>query len=159
MKTATQSLSYRLPATLMLGTILLAGCAMQPPLPVTTQPTPPVKSAAPAPRPAPAATSPYATAPAPTPSVQPAAVKPSGPTGPVDGRTGLHKAALVSVAGSAESQFIVLFRPGQTSSGNISGAPAKLCGSAGVASSRTNSASSGSAMPGVQTMIVKCGAA
>lgn len=134
----------------------LAGC-VQPGIAPVPQATAPAPVATPQ--------QPYRPLPAPIPEdmlktpTETAAPAPAGPTGPLDARTGLHQAALVSVSGSADSQFIVLFRPGRTSGSNISGAPARLCGSAGVSSSRTNSPGSGSAMPGVQTMIVKCGTA
>ena len=135
----------------------LAACAQAP---APTGPQPPVQSAVPQQSLPSRIISPYRTPDTTTSSAPVTSAVPdrSGPSGPLDARTGLHQSALVSVSGSADSQFIVLFRPGQTASSNVDAAPAKLCGSAGVASSRTNSPGSGSAMPGVQTMIVKCGA-
>lgn len=84
---------------------------------------------------------------------------PPVPTGPVDGRSGLHQASVISITGDADSRFTLLFRPAQTEPSRIEGAPAKLCGDRGVANSRTNTPGAGSAMPGVQMMIVTCTAA
>ncbi|AUH34977.1 hypothetical protein [Paracoccus tegillarcae] len=148
-------------AALGLIALTLAACAQPIANPAELGPNAPVRSAVPespyraaTSRMRPAQPAPVIAAPIP---VAPAV--PTGPSGPLDARTGLHQSALVSVSGSADSQFIVLFRPGQTDSDSIDTAPGKLCGATGVASSRTNSPGSGSAMPGVQTMIVKCGAA
>ncbi|TRW98357.1 hypothetical protein FNJ84_06150 [Paracoccus sp. M683] len=148
---------------LLLTTLTLAGCAQPFGAGPGTQPQiqPPVQSAVPNRardrltardiEPAPEVGSPVA-------SAVPAR---SGPTGPIDGRTGLHQAALVSISGSADSQYTVLFRPSATDQTHIENAPARLCDEAGraLASSRTNSPGSSSAMPGVQIMIVTCGAA
>ncbi|MFC3288768.1 hypothetical protein [Paracoccus aerius] len=123
-------------------------------------------AAAPAPVPAPSAPAAPAaprvvvpTVPVAPPVAAPAA--PALPTGPVDGRTGLHQASLISVTGDADSRYTVLFRPAQTDAGKIEAAPAQLCRAAGrdVAESRTNKPGAGSAMPGVQMMIVTCSAA
>ena len=83
------------------------------------------------------------------------------PTGPVDGRTGLHQASVIAVSGDADSRFTVLFRPAQTDASKVEAAPAQLCRNAGrgLDSSRTNKPGAGSAMPGVQMMIVTCTAA
>lgn len=143
------------PAT-MLGLVglLLAGCVQ----PTTTAPvTAPPPVAAPRPQ---AATP----APAPAPVTQVAPAAPAAPTrhtGPVDSRTGLQQAALVSISGDVDSRYIVFMRPAQANPGQVEAAPAKLCGQDGrsVANSKTNSPGAGAAMPGVQIMIVECSAA
>ncbi|WP_295048603.1 hypothetical protein [uncultured Paracoccus sp.] len=144
--------SKSLNAAGVLAVLLLAGCMQAVPVaappPVAAVPAvpavPPV--AAPVLRPAP---------PVPVPAV------PAVPTGPVDSRTGLHRASVISVTGDADSRFTVLFRPAQTDAGKISAAPAHVCRQAGrdLGSSRTNTPGAGSAMPGVQMMIVTCAAA
>ncbi|MBU3029944.1 hypothetical protein [Paracoccus marinaquae] len=135
----------------VLAVLVLAGCMVAPPSAMI----------APAPRtPAAAITSPYAPATtAPTAPTLPEV--PAAPTfsGAVDGRTGMRQAAVVAVSGDAGSGYTVLFRPAQTEPASVNGVPGRLCGDTGVASSRTNSPGAGSAMPGVQIMIVKCGAA
>ncbi len=85
----------------------------------------------------------------------------AAPAGPVDARTGLDQAALVSVSGDADSRFNVLFRPEQTQAARVEAMPAKLCAQSNrtVTNSKTNKPGSGSAMPGVQIMIIECGAA
>lgn len=150
--TSPKSLPRSLNAAGLLAALLLAGCVQTVPVsappPVAAAPAvpavPPV--AAPTVRPAP---------PAPIPAA------PAIPAGPVDSRTGLHQAALISVTGDADSRFTVLFRPAQTDAGKISAAPAQLCRQAGrdLKDSRTNKPGAGSAMPGVQMMIVTCTAA
>lgn len=97
-------------------------------------------------------------APVVAPAATPAAVTPRA-SGPIDARTGLHQSAVVAVTGNATRGYSVLFRPAQTDSDKVAAAPAKLCGSAGVASSRNQPPRSGSAMPGVAVMVVTCGAA
>ncbi|WEF23370.1 hypothetical protein [Paracoccus sp. S3-43] len=144
--------SKSLNAAGLLAALLLAGCMQAVPVaappPVAAAPAvptvPPV--AVPTVRPAP---------PVPAPAV------PAIPAGPVDSRTGLHQAALISVTGDADSRFTVLFRPAQTDAGRIEAAPAQLCRGAGrdLKDSRTNKPGAGSAMPGVQMMIVTCAAA
>lgn len=82
--------------------------------------------------------------------------------GPVDSRTGMYQAALVSVMGGADSgRYTVMFRPERSTPAQVDAAPATICAQSGssVVSSRTNSPSSGSAMPGIQIMIVECSAA
>lgn len=137
---------------LLLAVCGLAAC-MQPaaaPVPVPL-PAPPAAPAAPRVV--------VPTVPVAPPVAAPAA--PALPTGPVDGRTGLHQASVIAVTGDADSRFTVLFRPAQTDAGKIEAAPAQLCRSAGrgLADSRTNKPGAGSAMPGVQMMIVTCSAA
>ncbi len=145
-------------AALMLAALTLAGCAQ----PMMRTPTPGAV-AAPAAVPAPAAPAPttpvIAPVIAPVAPVQPPA--PAAPSGPVDVRSGLHQAAVVSIAGSADSRFTVLFRPALTEPTRIEGAPAQICRNAGreLKTSRTNKPGSSSAMPGVQVMVVECTAA
>ncbi|MDO5614359.1 MAG: hypothetical protein Q4G14_14100 [Paracoccus sp. (in: a-proteobacteria)] len=135
----------------------LAGCVqtVAPPPVATPAPTPVVA----APRPVvsvpanPAPTTPVVAVPAPDPA-RPAAVA----VGPRDARTGLPQSSLVSVAGDASSRFTVLFRPNQADAASISAAPARLCGASGVANTRTQAPRAGSAMPGVQILVVECGA-
>ncbi|WP_188715263.1 hypothetical protein [Paracoccus acridae] len=138
--------------SVLLPAALLAGCVQV--TPAAQQPAPV------APAPAPAAP-PVASLPVPPspPVVAPPA--PALPTGPVDSRTGLHQASVIAVTGDADSRFTVLFRPAQTDAGKIEAAPAQLCRSAGrgLENSRTNKPGAGSAMPGVQMMIVTCSAA
>lgn len=142
-------------STLVLPVVLaLAGCVATPMTPSVQAPS---RSAA--------APSPYRTAPEPS-AVQPAPVPvvPAAPAAPAysgatDSRTGLRQAAVVAVTGNEASGYTVLFRPARTEPASVDAAPRQLCGDAGVASSRTNAPGSSSAMPGVQIMIVKCGAA
>lgn len=136
----------------LLAVCALAGC-MAPATPPTPQPAPAVPAAPAAPRPV--------TPPAPVAPPVAAPVAPPAPTGPVDSRTGLHQASLISVTGDADSRFTVLFRPAQTDDAKIDAAPAQLCRQAGrsLEDSRTNKPGAGSAMPGVQMMIVTCSAA
>ncbi|MTD99147.1 hypothetical protein GIY56_02470 [Paracoccus sp. YIM 132242] len=137
---------------------LLAVCALTGCMAPVAAPAPQVPAAPPVPVPvAPRVVAPVApTAP---PVAAPAA--PAAPSGPVDGRTGLHQASLISVTGDADSRFTVLFRPAQTDAAKIDAAPAQLCRGAGrgLEDSRTNKPGAGSAMPGVQMMIVTCSAA
>ncbi len=135
-----------------LAVCALAGC-MQPVAAPAPQPAP-VAPAAPA---APRVVTPKA--PVAPPVAEPAA--PAVPTGPLDSRTGLHQASLISVTGDADSRFTVLFRPAQTEAARIDAAPSQLCRDAGrdLKDSRTNKPGAGSAMPGVQMMIVTCSAA
>lgn len=145
----------RIPFAFSAAALLLAGCVQvvpQPaPLPAPVAPVPRPVVAAPAPvRPA----APVVVTPAPDPA-RPAPVA----VGPRDGRTGLPQSSLVSVSGDASSRFTVLFRPNQADAASIAGAPARLCGAAGVANTRTQPPRSGSAMPGVQILVVECGAA
>ena len=79
----------------------------------------------------------------------------------MDNRSGLHQASVIAITGDADSRFTVLFRPAQTDAAKIEAAPAQLCRQAGrdLDSSRTNKPGAGSAMPGVQMMIVTCTAA
>ena len=141
--------------------LALAGCVA---VPAANAPAAPPAPARPALEPVGPVPSPYGTAiarvpdaPRPTPV---AVTPPPAPviSGPLDPRTGMHQSAVVAVSGDAASRFTVLFRPASTDAGKVSAAPAKLCGGAGksVGSSRTNSPGSGSAMPGVQIMIVTC---
>lgn len=135
---------------------ILAVCALAGCMAPATAPAPqaPAVPAAPA---APRAVTP------PVPATPPVAAPPApaAPSGPVDGRTGLHQASLIAVTGDADSRFTVLFRPAQTDAAKIDAAPAQLCRQAGreLDSSRTNKPGAGSAMPGVQMMIVTCAAA
>lgn len=142
----------------MLGFVaaMVAGC-VQPTTtaPVTTAPPTPApvqrpQVATPAPTPAPVA-----------PTTPAAPAQPTRHSGPVDSRTGLQQAALVSISGDVDSRYIVLLRPAQANPGQVEAAPAKLCGQDGrsVDNSKTNSPGSGAAMPGVQIMIVECSAA
>ncbi|MCZ0962164.1 hypothetical protein [Paracoccus benzoatiresistens] len=135
----------------LLALCALAGCVQPATVPVPQAPAAP---AAPA---APRVVTPAV--PAAPPVAAPAA--PAAPTGPVDSRTGLHQASLISVSGDADSRFTVLFRPAQTEAARIDAAPAQLCRQAGrgLEDSRTNKPGAGSAMPGVQMMIVTCSAA
>lgn len=145
--------------------LTLAGCVA---VPAANAPAAPPAPARPALEPVGPVPSPYGTAiarvpdaPRPTPvAVTPPPAPPPAPviSGPLDPRTGMHQSAVVAVSGDAASRFTVLFRPGGTDAAKVSAAPAKLCGGAGksVGSSRTNSPGSGSAMPGVQIMIVTC---
>lgn len=141
----------RLTAILAAG--LLAGCVQTATAPVPVAPPPSVPAAPAVPR-AVVPVVPVAP-PVPAPPVPPVA------SGPVDGRSGLHQASVIAITGDADSRFTVLFRPAQTDAGKISAAPAQLCRGAGrdVAGSRTNAPGAGSAMPGVQMMIVTCTAA
>ena len=158
-----------LSAGALLMVLAMAGCVA---VPATTPPPAPVAPAAPRLEPVGPVPSPYGTAiarvpDAPAPAATPVAAVPvpsrpavpAAPTGPRDGRTGLHQAAVVAVTGDATRGFSVLYRPTATDAASVSAAPAKLCGGSGVASSATNSPRAGSAMPGVNVMVVKCGAA
>ncbi|MFV0385798.1 hypothetical protein [Paracoccus sp. (in: a-proteobacteria)] len=146
---------FALHGALVIGAMALAGC-MGPVPPAATIPTAPVQSQP----------DPYAltrrTIPE-TPSIPDTALpeQPSAPaySGAVDGRTGMRQSAVVAVTGNASSGYSVLFRPDRTEPASVDSAPAQLCGDAGVASSRKNAPGAGSAMPGVQIMVVKCGAA
>lgn len=139
---------------LLIGGLALAGCVQ----PTMRTPTAAPVAAAPVIPAAPRVVKPVVTPVAVTP-VQP--VAPAAPSGPLDARSGLHQAALVSIAGSADSRFTVLFRPALTEPSRVNAAPAQLCKQAGrdLKNSRTNSPGASSAMPGVQVMIVECNAA
>lgn len=162
-KVFPNAVSRPVPALLLAALALSACVPTTGPAPVTpppaAAPVPRVEGVAPVP-------SPYAsdaTAVVADAQVQPvvAPVAPATPSyaGAVDARTGMRQAAIVSVRGDASEGFTVLYNPDRTEAASVSAAPAKLCGSAGVASSRSNSQKSSSALPGVQFMIVKCGAA
>ena len=136
---------------------LLAVCAL-------TACMAPAEGPAPVPTPAASAAPALPRAVAPAAPVAPSVAAPAAPavpTGPVDGRTGLHQASVIAVSGDADSRFTVLFRPAQTDASKVEAAPAQLCRNAGrdLDSSRTNKPGAGSAMPGVQMMIVTCTAA
>lgn len=135
----------------LLAALLLAGCVQTVPV------------AAPPPVAAPAVPSVPRVTPPPVPVNPPVPVPaaPPAPTGPVDNRSGLHQASVIAITGDADSRFTVLFRPAQTDAAKIEAAPAQLCRQAGrdLDSSRTNKPGAGSAMPGVQMMIVTCAAA
>lgn len=148
---AKPSLLARL--SVLLPAALLAGCVQM--TPAAQQPTPVT------PAPAAPAVPPVASVPVPQSPQVVAPAAPALPTGPVDSRTGLHQASVIAVTGDADSRFTVLFRPAQTDAGKIEAAPAQLCRSAGrsLEDSRTNKPGAGSAMPGVQMMIVTCSAA
>lgn len=135
----------------LMAVCALAGCMA----PVQAPPPPPAAPAAPAAPPPPVV---VPAAPVAPPVAAPAT--PALPAGPVDSRTGLHQAAVIAVTGDADSRYTVLFRPAQTDPGKIAAAPAQLCRQAGrdLADSRTNTPGAGSAMPGVQMMIVTCSA-
>ena len=148
-------------ALTLLAALALSACAVAPV--ATTAPTAPVTSAKPP-------ASPYRTLPAPAPSRPAVPVAPAAPVAPAtppaptysggfDGRTGLRQSAMVGLSGDAASGYTMMYRPARTEPASVDAAPGKLCGDAGVASSRSNSAGSGSAMPGVQIMIIKCNAA
>ncbi|MFV0303282.1 MAG: hypothetical protein ACK5IP_20845 [Paracoccus sp. (in: a-proteobacteria)] len=137
----------------LIAALTLSACATAP------APNSPVTSAVPRPMP-------YRVLPAPTPAPErpAAAVTPAAPAAPaysgaIDPRTGLRQSAVVAVSGDAASGYTLLYRPRNTEPASVDGAAGRLCGDAGVASSRSNSSGSGSAMPGVQIMIVKCNAA
>lgn len=140
---------------LLLAGLALAGCAQ--PMMRTPNAETPVAApvAAPAPRVVTPVIQPVVTAPVQQPAPAPVA------SGPVDARSGLHQAAVVSIAGSADSRFTVLFRPSLTEASRVNAAPAQLCRQAGrdLKTSRTNKPGASSAMPGVQVMIVECNAA
>lgn len=142
-------------ATFLLAALALAGCAQ--PMMRTPSAGAPASVAPPAPvaTPAPRVVAPVVTPAAPA---QPAA--PAAPTGPADARSGLHQASVVSIAGSADTRFTVLFRPALTEPSRIDAAPAQLCRQAGrdLKTSRTNKPGASSAMPGVQVMVVECSA-
>lgn len=154
-------MTSRIPAasfrTLPRLSALLAVCALTACMAPAEGPAPVPTPAAPAAPALPRAVAPAA--PVAPPVAAPAA--PAVPTGPVDGRTGLHQASVIAVSGDADSRFTVLFRPAQTDTSKVEAAPAQLCRSAGrdLDSSRTNKPGAGSAMPGVQMMIVTCTAA
>ncbi len=135
----------------LLAALLLAGCVQTVPV------------AAPPPVDAPAVPSVPRVTPPPVPVNPPVPVPaaPPAPTGPVDNRSGLHQASVIAITGDADSRVTVLFRPAQTDAAKIEAAPAQLCRQAGrdLDSSRTNKPGAGSAMPGVQMMIVTCAAA
>lgn len=139
----------RLSAILAMG--LLAGCVQTVTAPAPVAPPPPAVPAVPR-------------VVVPVAPVAPPVAVPAVPpvvSGPVDGRSGLHQASVISITGDADRRFTVLFRPAQTDAARIEAAPAQLCRGAGrdVADSRTNKPGAGSAMPGVQMMIVTCTAA
>lgn len=143
-------------AAALLAAFALSACAVAPVAP--TAPPAPVQSAVPP-------ASPYRsvlTRPEPVVSIAAPVVSavPDAPrySGAVDGRTGLRQSAVVAVSGDAASGYTMLYRPDDTEPASVDAAAGKLCGSSGVASSRKNSPGSGSAMPGVQIMIVKCNA-
>ena len=148
---------------LLLSALTLSGCVgyasirAGQPLPAAPAASAPTTTAAttaaaPAPR---VVTPPPASTPAPAPAA------PAAPAGPLDARSGLHQASVVSISGGADSRYTVLFRPALTEPSRIEAAPAQLCRQAGrsLKSSKTNKPGSSSAMPGVQMMIVECGAA
>ncbi|AUH63154.1 hypothetical protein [Paracoccus zhejiangensis] len=145
-------------ALTLLAALALSACAVAPM--ATNAPVAPVTSAPPP-------ASPYRTLPAPAPTRPAAPVAPVAPATPpaptysggFDARTGLRQSAVVGVSGDASSGYTMMYRPARTEPATVDAAAGKLCGDAGVASSRSNSAGSGSAMPGVQIMIVKCNAA
>lgn len=144
-------------AAMLLAALAMAGCAQ----PMMRTPAPgavaaPVAVPAPAAPVAPRVVTPVITPVAPA---QPAA--PAAPSGPVDVRSGLHQAAVVSIAGNADSRFTVLFRPALTEPSRVDAAPAQICRNAGrdLKTSRTNTPGASSAMPGVQVMVVECTAA
>lgn len=141
---------------------LLSGCLapMTPPSAGWSQRQAPA-AAAPRPGANPAAMSATTLPGTPDAAPQPVAVAPAAPrySGGVDARTGLRQGAVVALTGDRATGFNLLFRPDRTEPASVEAAPARLCGSTGVASSRKNTPGAGSAMPGVQIMIVKCGAA
>ncbi|MDO5706899.1 MAG: hypothetical protein Q4G49_17740 [Paracoccus sp. (in: a-proteobacteria)] len=145
----------RIPFALTGAAFLLAGCVqtVAPPM-VAPAPVAPVSRPAPVAvtPPAPVVVAPVVATPAPDPA-RPAAVA----IGPRDGRTGLPQASVVSVAGDS-NRYTVLFRPNQADAASIAAAPARLCGAAPVSNSRTQPPRAGSAMPGVQILVVECGA-
>ena len=153
--TLTHNLIRRRSTAALLAALVLSACAVAP-----TAPTAPVQSAVPPAsphRPAPSLSAPVISdSTAPVQSAVPAASRYSGA---IDGRTGMRQSAVVAVNGDAASGYTMLYRPSQTEPASVDAAAGKLCGSSGVASSRKNSPGSGSAMPGVQIMIVKCNAA
>lgn len=136
----------------------LAGCAQHAsiragqPLPVAPATSTTVATAPTVVLPSPA---PVASTPLPSPAV------PVTPSGPLDARSGLHQASVVSISGSADSHFTVMLRPALTEPSRINAAPAQLCQQAGrsLKSSKTNTPGTSSAMPGIQMMIVECSAA
>lgn len=149
-------------AAALLAALALAGCVAAPVVPPVA--TAPVTSTAPVPRPAnPYPTQPRIVAPAPAPvtttRLEPAAPAAPSFSGGIDGRTGMRQSSVVAVTGDASRGYTVLFRPKDTEAASVEAAPGKLCGASGVASSRTNAPGAGSAMPGVQIMIVKCNTA
>ena len=135
----------------LLAALLLAGCVQTVPIAAPPPVAAPAVPAMPRVTPPPVPVNP----PVPVPAAPPA------PTGPVDNRSGLHQASVIAITGDADSRFTVLFRPAQTDASKVEAAPAQLCRSAGrdLDSSRTNKPGAGSAMPGVQMMIVTCTAA
>lgn len=135
----------------LLAALLLAGCVQTVPIAAPPPVAAPAVPAMPRVTPPPVPVNP----PVPVPAAPPA------PTGPVDNRSGLHQASVIAITGDADSRFTVLFRPAQTDAAKIEAAPAQLCRQAGrdLDSSRTNKPGAGSAMPGVQMMIVTCAAA
>lgn len=132
---------------------LLAGCVQTATAPVPAAPPPAVPAVPAVPR---------AVVP-PRPVMPPVAVPavPAVPSGPLDSRSGLHQASVIAITGDADSRFTVMFRPAQTDAAKVEAAPAHLCRGAGrtVTDSRSNTPGAGSAMPGVQMMIVTCSAA
>lgn len=150
----------------LIPAMILSGCVVvPPPAPVAPVAAPaPVTAPAPLPRPAvvqPAAVSAPTIDAAPVPAVAPPAPAPAlapavAASGPRDARTGLPQAAVVAVTPRGATGHTVLFRPAAADAASIAAAPGKLCGAKGVADSATNTARSGSAMPGVQIMIVNC---
>lgn len=129
---------------------ILSGCVQPMPVVQPAPEAPPVPSVSTVP-------------PRPVPVVPPVAPPPAppAPSGPTEARSGLHQAAVISITGDADSRFTLLFRPALTDPGRIAAAPAQLCRQAGrdLADSRSNTPGAGSAMPGVQMMIVTCTAA
>lgn len=148
----------RLGPVLIASLSLLAGCVAPPAARQAAQPSVPAATRPAAANPSALQARTLTDAPA---AVTPVAVAPATPSysGAVDGRTGLRQSAVVAVTGDAASGYTVLFRPARTEATSVEAAPARLCGGSGVASSRTNAPGAASAMPGVQIMIVKCGAA
>ena len=135
----------------LLAVVLLAGCVQTVPIAAPPPVAAPAVPAMPRVTPPPVPVNP----PVPVPAAPPA------PTSPVDNRSGLHQASVIAITGDADSRFTVLFRPAQTDAAKIEAAPAQLCRQAGrdLDGSRTNKPGAGSAMPGVQMMIVTCTAA
>ena len=154
--------SLRNPTLAFAGLLALAGCM---PPPATAPATAPSTAGSTATAASPYAPPPARATPAPvitppeevTPAPEPVPATPSY-SGPVDSRTGMRQSAVVSVSGNEARGYSVIYRPKNTEPASVDGAAAKLCGDAGVASSRNNSGGGASAMPGVNVMVVKCGA-
>lgn len=140
--------------TLIAAGAVLSGCAAPMPAVVAPAAAPPPVAPVPA-LPAPPAPPPPVLAPVAPPPAPPMA------SGPTDARSGLHQNSVIAITGDADSRFTVLFRPALTDPGRVAAAPAQLCRQAGrdLAGSRMNTPGAGSALPGVQMMIVSCTAA